>query len=156
MTNTKFTFLYIRLTDKESKTGDSELQGRELAHWCKQNNVKNIRIFADRGASKLTDDREAYARMMEKLAAGECETLLVLSFSRLARSKAELLSILQSVRANAVRFVSLQDNLDSSKAMNILGFLEAMMKMEKEVIGERLQAGRKKPQSNQALGPASL
>ena len=144
MTTHKVTFLYIRITEREDKTGESELQGRELAQWCTQNKIKNFQIFADRGAAKLTDKRPAYERLMERMKVGECENFVILSFSRLARTKAELLSTLECVRSQKVRFVSLQDQLDTRSSINVLNFLQAIMKMEKEVIGERLQSGRNK------------
>ena len=81
---------------------------------------------------------------MAKLKLGECANLLVLSLDRIARSKSELSQTLESVRMHNVRFISLQDKMDTKSTLSILTFLEALMKMEKAVIGERLQAGRKK------------
>ncbi len=144
MTNNKSTFLYIRITEKDVASGDGELQGRALAQWCTQNQIKNFQIFADRGATKLTDERAAFDRMMAKMKLGECANLVVLSLDRIARSKSELSQTLESVRSHNVRFISLQDQMDTKTTLSILTFLHALMKMEKAVIGERLQAGRKK------------
>lgn len=77
MTTTQSAFLYIRITDKEQSTDLGEIQGRELAQWCTQNQIKNFQIFADRGASKNQDKRPAFKRMIEKVNAGECSTIVV-------------------------------------------------------------------------------
>jgi len=144
MTRNKSTFLFIRITDKEQSTGLGEIQGRELAQWCTQNQITNSQIFADHGASRLNDERPAFNRMMEKINAGECATLVVSSLSRIARSKAELLALLEAVKTRQICLVSIRDGMDTRSTLSILTFLEALMKMEKDVVTERLQAGRKK------------
>jgi site-specific DNA recombinase len=118
MTNNKSTFLYIRITDQETSSSNSDLQGKALGKWCTQNQIKDFQIFADHGASKLADERPAYDRMMEKLRNGECASLVVLSLKRIARAKAELLSTLEAVRANNVRFVSIEDEMDTRTTVN--------------------------------------
>ena len=143
MTSQKATFLYIRVTSKEAKTGDGEIQGRELAQWCTQNKITNFQIFADHGAPKLSEERPGLNRMMERLKAGDCSNLVVQSLGRFSRSKAELSQTLETVRLNQVRFVSLKDDIDTRASLSLITFLEALMKMEKDVTSERLQAGRK-------------
>ena len=150
----KATFLYIRVTEKEKSNGEGEIQGRELAQWCTQNQIKNFQIFADHGASKTTDARPAFDRMMEKMKAGECSNLVVVSLGRLVRTKADLLLTLDAVKNHHVRFLSLRDRMDTRSTLSILTFLEALMKMEKDVVTERLQAGRKK--TPQSFGAAEL
>ena len=140
----KATFIYIRITDKEQSKGLGEIQGRELAQWCTQNQITNSQIFADHGASRLIDERPAFARMMSKMESSECSTLVISSLGRIARSKAELLALLETVKNRQLRLVSIRDRLDTRSTLSILTFLEALMKMEKEVVNERLQSGRKK------------
>ena len=93
---------------------------------------------------------------MAKLKLGECANLVVLSLDRIARSKSELSQTLESVRMHNVRFISLQDQMDTKSTLSILTFLEALMKMEKAVIGERLRAGRKKASVSPDEGGISL
>ena len=154
MTHNKSTFLYIRVTDKEQSTSLGEVQGRELAQWCTQNQITNSQVFADHGASRLIDERPAFIRLMEKMKAGECSTLVVVSLSRIVRSKTELLTLLEAVKNCQVRLASIQDGIDTQSTLSILTFLEALMKMEKNVVTERLQAGRKK--TKYSFGDAEL
>ena len=84
-----------------------------------------------------------------------CQSLS-LKLDRIARSKSELSQTLESVRMHNVRFISLQDQMDTKSNLSILTFLEALMKMEKAVIGERLHAGRKKASVSPDEGGISL
>jgi DNA invertase Pin-like site-specific DNA recombinase len=148
MTNSKSTtpatFLYLRITDREQSTSQGEVQGRELANWCTKNQITNSEIFADHGASRLSDARPAFERMIAKIKAKECRILVVSSLSRIVRSKSELFTLLDAVKACETRLVSLHDGIDTHSTLSILTFLEALIKMEKDVLTERLQAGRKK------------
>ena len=144
MNSSKATFLYIRITDKEQGSEASESQALELTEWCKKNQITNFQIFADHGAARLSEERPAYSRMIEKVKAGECSTIVIASLSRFSRSKQDLLIALEIIRDNRVRFVSLTDDMDTSATLGIPKFLQCLMKMEKEVIGERLYSGRKK------------
>ncbi len=154
MTQSKSTFLYIRVSDKERSTSLGEVQGRELAQWCTQNQITNSQIFADHGASRLNDARPAFSQLIEKMKGSECSTLVVVSLSRIVRSKAELLALLKVAKSGQVRLVSIQDGIDTRATLSILTFLEALMKMEKDVVTERLQAGRNKSKYN--FGDAEL
>jgi DNA invertase Pin-like site-specific DNA recombinase len=100
-------------------------------------------IFKDEGISGATVKRPALARCLKKLRAGD--TLIVWKLDRLGRSLRDLLTMLDELRAQGVKFRSLTEHIDTEtpagRAMwQIIGVLA---ELERSLIAERTRAGVK-------------
>jgi DNA invertase Pin-like site-specific DNA recombinase len=98
-------------------------------------------IFEDKGVSGATAARPALARCLKALRAGD--SLVVWKLDRLARSLADLIAILDDLRARGVRFHSLTESIDTQtptgRAMwQMIGILA---ELERSIISERTRAG---------------
>jgi DNA invertase Pin-like site-specific DNA recombinase len=100
-------------------------------------------IFEDKGISGATPARPALARCLKTMRAGD--SLVVWKLDRLARSLADLISILDGLRDRGVRFKSLTESIDTEtptgRAMwQMIGILA---ELERSIIAERTRAGMK-------------
>ena len=100
-------------------------------------------IFEDKGLSGVTTSRPALARCLKTLRSGD--SLVVWKLDRLARSLADLISILDDFRDRGIRFKSLTESIDTEtptgRAMwQMIGILA---ELERSIIAERTRAGMK-------------
>ena len=119
--NVKLTCLYIRVSTMD-QVGGAESQTRALLEWCQKNNVTNYEIFADHGISGAKESRPALNRLMERVAADDCEQVVCFAFSRMARSTTHLLKVLQFCQSHKTRFWSITEALDTNSPMGICLF----------------------------------
>ena len=70
------------------------------------------KIFIDKASGKNTD-RAAFKEMMDFVRAGDI--VVVESISRIARNTRDLLSVISSLTARRVEFVSLKENIDTDR-----------------------------------------
>ncbi len=73
----------------------------------------------------------------------ECDCVLVWTFDRFARSTRHLLTALEESDHLGVRFLSVQDQVDTSSPMGkaMFAIIGAMAELESSLISERLTAG---------------
>ena len=100
-------------------------------------------VFEDKGISGATAKRPALAECLKTLRAGD--SLTVWKLDRLARSLADLIGILDGLRARGVRFQSLTEAIDTEtptgRAMwQMIGIIA---ELERAIIAERTRAGIK-------------
>ena len=100
-------------------------------------------IFKDEGISGATTKRPALTRCLKKLRHGD--TLIVWKLDRLGRSLRDLLTMLDALRAQGIKFRSLTEHIDTEtpagRAMwQIIGVLA---ELERSLITERTRAGVK-------------
>jgi DNA invertase Pin-like site-specific DNA recombinase len=100
-------------------------------------------IFKDEGLSGATTKRPALTRCLKKLRDGD--TLIVWKLDRLGRSLRDLLTMLDALRAQGIKFRSLTEHIDTEtpagRAMwQIIGVLA---ELERSLITERTRAGVK-------------
>ena len=99
------------------------------------------KIFSDR-QSGVSQKREGFLRLMEYLREGD--SLVVTELSRLSRSLAHLLTVVESLEEKGVEIVSLRENIDTQTATGrcFLSMMGAIAQMERELKSERATAGR--------------
>jgi len=112
---------YARVSITDQATG-LESQVRVLKQYCEQNGIQNVEFFADEGISGTKASRPALDRMMAAVEAEEISSVVVYSFSRLARSTTHLLNALQVFKRKNVHFVSLTEKIDTNSAVGIAIF----------------------------------
>lgn len=93
---------YIRVSTEEQNTARQELLMEQLGA---------DKVYIEKQSGK-TADRKQLQEMLDFARAGD--TIIVESYSRLARSTRDLLSIIDKLNANGVLFVSKKENIDTN------------------------------------------
>lgn len=101
-------------------------------------------IYADEGISgaKETKDREHLREMMEAVARGEIDAIIVNSIDRLSRKARVSLELADEMAHQNVRLVSVKENFDTDTPSGrmIFGFMAMLAEYERELIRERTRA----------------
>jgi len=122
---------YIRVSTLEQNTIRQEVIMRELGV---------DKIFIDKASGKNTE-RIEFKKMMELVRMGD--TLIVESYSRLARSTQDLLNIVDKLKEKGVEFVSQKENFDTSTSSGrfMLTVFAGLSQLERETMLERQREG---------------
>jgi DNA invertase Pin-like site-specific DNA recombinase len=120
-----------------------EAQIRQVQDYCKFQNLEGVEIFTDENQSGVKASRPGLDRMMAAVRKGEISSVIVPSFSRLARSTTHLLKALDEFRDYSCSFISLSERLDTSTAAGKMAFtvLAAVSQLERELLIERVRVG---------------
>jgi DNA invertase Pin-like site-specific DNA recombinase len=116
-----------------------------------QNNVIQIQrlraagcdpIFEDQAVSGKGGKRRQLERCLRALHSGD--VLVVTSLDRLGRNLAELIYLIDKMRAASVGFQSLSESIDTTTPQGVLTFhlMGALAQFERSLINERTSAGR--------------
>jgi DNA invertase Pin-like site-specific DNA recombinase len=104
--------VYIRVATADKSGVKSQEQ--TLAAFAERHNMVVSGVYTDNGASGLSHDRPAFARLLEDVKAGGVNTILVKDLSRLSRSFSDSSSLLNNVfPQHGVRLVGVMDGYDS-------------------------------------------
>lgn len=138
----KFTAIYIR-TSTDKQQGGYEAQKRALKDYCCKNNITNYRIFGDEGVSGIKDSRPGLDEMLALIDQECVESVLVYSFSRMARSTIHLLKLLEKFQSRETNFISITEQIQGDSPMGRAFFTvcAAMSQLERELIVERVTNG---------------
>jgi DNA invertase Pin-like site-specific DNA recombinase len=100
-----------------------------------------VEVFEDAGVSGATRERLGLRRALEALQAGD--VLVVWRLDRLGRSLADLIDLVNSLKAKGCGFKSLTESIDTSTAGGELVFhlFGAMAQFERALVIERTRAG---------------
>ena len=112
--------MYLRLSrdDGEEQESNSISSQRELIKaYAKVHGLTIAYEYVDDGVSGATFNRPAFKRMMADLEKGQMDTIVVKDLSRFGRDYIEAGKYIQKIfPERKVRFISVNDNYDSSKA----------------------------------------
>lgn len=99
------------------------------------------RIFTDK-ISGTTKEREGWDELISYIRTGDM--LVITELSRMSRSLAHLLEIVEELKKRQVQFRSLRENIDTSTATGraFISIMGAVSQMELEIKKERAEAGR--------------
>jgi len=137
---------YARVsTENQVKSGSLQEQVKQICRFCELQGHDLLDIFQDAGISALAD-RPAWKEAMERARRGEIEAIVVTKLDRWGRSVKDLVTSIDELRRLGVHFISIGDNIDTSTPNGRLLFhiLSAFAEFEREIIRERLQAGRER------------
>lgn len=135
-------FLYARVSTGMQQNG-LESQIRALREYCKRCGLNNYEIFEDENQSGTKKSRPALDDMMKRVRAGDCEKVIVYSFSRFARSVTHLLSALQEFETLGVKFLSMSESIDTETPIGraLFTILGSVAQLERDLIAERVKNG---------------
>ena len=100
-------------------------------------------IFKDEGISGATTKRPSLTRCLKKLRDGD--TLIVWKLDRLGRSLRDLITMLDELRAQGIKFQSLTEHIDTETAAGraMWQMIGVLAELERSLIAERTRAGVK-------------
>lgn len=136
------TALYLRVSTPEQKP---DLQYDGLRGYATRAGLEVVRDYCDVAVSGRREGRPQLNALMAAARAREVDCVLVWKFDRFARSTRHLLAALEEFDHLGVRFISVQDQIDTDSPMGRTMFtiIAAMAELEAALISERVTAGMK-------------
>ena len=142
MTGKIRTALYLRVSTPDQNTN---LQYDGLCAYAKRAGLQIVGDYCDFAVSGRRKGRPQLSALMASVRRLEVDCVLVWKFDRFARSTRHLLTALEEFDHLGVRFVSVQDQIDTASPMGRAMFtiVAAMAELESSLISERVTAGMK-------------
>ncbi len=134
------TALYLRVSTAGQKP---DLQHDGLHGYAARAGLDVVRSYCDVALSGRREGRPRLNALMAAARRREIDCVLVWKFDRFARSTRHLLAALEEFDHFGVRFVSVQDQIDTDSPMGRAMFtiIGAMAELESSLISERVTAG---------------
>jgi DNA invertase Pin-like site-specific DNA recombinase len=136
------TALYLRVSTADQKP---DLQYDGLRSYAAHAGLDIVHDYCDVAVSGRREGRPKLNALMLAARNHEIDCVLVWKFDRFARSTRHLLTALEEFNHLGVRFVSVQDQVDTDSPMGRAMFtiIGAMAELESSLISERVTAGMK-------------
>jgi DNA invertase Pin-like site-specific DNA recombinase len=140
------TALYLRVSTADQKP---DLQYDGLRGYAERAGLEVVQDYCDVAVSGRREGRPQLNALMAAARNREIDCVLVWKFDRFARSTRHLLTALEEFDHLGVRFVSVQDQIDTDSPMGRAMFtiIGAMAELESSLISERVTAGMRAAQS---------
>lgn len=123
-TDPKITALYSRLSHEDELQGESNSISNQkllLESYAKQHGFTSLQWYTDDGYSGANFDRPGFQEMLSDIEAGKIGTVIVKDMSRLGRNYLQVGMYTEMVfPQNGVRFIAVNDTVDSAKGDNDL------------------------------------
>lgn len=136
---------YIRVSTKQQVSGNSlSYQKEAIESYCKNNNFNLVKIYSDEGVSAYKE-RPSFKACINQIRTNSLiDGVIVYELSRFGRSTVELISLITEIDQLSKQFVSIKESIDISTKTGklILTVLSAIADYERELIKERMTAGR--------------
>ena len=134
------TALYLRVSTADQKP---DLQDDGLRCYAERAGLDVVQNYCDVAVSGRREGRPRLSALMAAARNREIDCVLVWRFDRFARSARHLLMALEEFDHLGVRFVSVQDQVDTGSPMGRAMFtiIAAMAELESSLISERVTAG---------------
>lgn len=134
------TALYLRISTIHQK---SDLQSDGLRQYADRAGQEIVEEFLDIAVSVRKEGRPQLQRLMRAARNQDFDCVLVWKFDRFARSVAHLLGAFEEFNHLGIRFISVQDQVDTQSPMGKAMFtlIGAMAELESSLISERVKAG---------------
>ncbi len=134
------TALYLRVSTADQKP---DLQYDGLRGYAARAGLDIVQDYCDVAVSGRREGRPQLNALMAAARNQEIDCVLVWKFDRFARSTRHLLTALEEFDHLGVRFVSVQDQIDTDSPMGraMFAIIGAMAELESSLISERVTAG---------------
>jgi DNA invertase Pin-like site-specific DNA recombinase len=134
------TALYMRVSTIHQKP---DLQADGLRRYATRAGLEIAAEYLDVAVSGRKEGRPQLQALMRAARSHEFACVLVWKFDRFARSVAHLLSALDEFNHLGIRFISVQDQVDTQSPLGKAMFtiIGAMAELESALIAERVKAG---------------
>jgi DNA invertase Pin-like site-specific DNA recombinase len=134
------TAIYMRVSTANQNT---DLQKKGLDTYAKRAGLNIVAEYSDVAVSGRKEGRPHLNQLMKAARNREYDCVLVWKFDRFARSVSHLLRSLEEFNHLGIRFISVQDQVDTNSPMGKAMFtiIGAMAELESSLISERVKAG---------------
>ena len=123
----KVAVIYLRVSTKEQAEKDGDPEGYSIPAQrdaCRRRalslGANVIAEFADKGESAKTSDRPALQAMLDRVAKGDIDFVIVHKVDRLARNRADDVQITLALKTAGVQLVSVTENIDETPSGRLL------------------------------------
>jgi DNA invertase Pin-like site-specific DNA recombinase len=123
--------------------GGLKAQVEKIKKFCEQPGYKLVALFTDKGVSAI-DERPQFEKMMAAVRRGQADAVVVTRLDRLGRSVLDLVATVTELQRHNCQFIALEQNLNTttSEGRLLFNILSAFAEFEREIIRERMIAGR--------------
>lgn len=136
---------YIRVsTDAQADNTSFEEQQKGIESYCNGMGHNLVRVFKEVGSGKNTEDRPMFNAALE--AVKEADGLIAFKLDRVARNTRDVLKLVEdTLKPSNKALVLLDLKVDTStpSGLMILTVMAAVAQLERDVIRDRTQTGRK-------------
>ncbi|HKA52054.1 MAG TPA: recombinase family protein [Candidatus Binatia bacterium] len=134
------TALYLRVSTEHQKP---DLQADGMRRYAARAKLAIVAQYLDVAISGRKEGRPQLQALMRAARNHEFDCVLVWKFDRFARSVPHLLRALEEFEHLGIRFISVQDQIDTQSPMGRAMFtiIGAMAELESSLISERVKAG---------------
>lgn len=134
------TALYMRVSTGHQK---SDLQIDALQAYAARAGLEIVSQYVDLATSGRKENRPQLQALMKAARNRDYACVLVWKFDRFARSVSHLIKALEEFNHLGIRFISVQDQVDTNSPMGKAMFtiIAAMAELESSLISERVKAG---------------
>jgi DNA invertase Pin-like site-specific DNA recombinase len=134
------TALYLRVSTAQQKP---DLQVDGVHGYAARAGLEIVAEYLDRAVSGRQEGRPQLQALMRAARQHTFACVLVWKFDRFARSVSHLLRALEEFNHLGIRFISVQDQVDTASPMGKAMFtiIGAMAELESSLISERVKAG---------------
>jgi DNA invertase Pin-like site-specific DNA recombinase len=134
------TALYLRVSTIHQKP---DLQADGLRRYATHAALEIVAEYLDIAVSGRKEGRPQLHALMQAARSHAFDCVLVWKFDRFARSVAHLLNALDEFHHLGIRFISVQNQVDTESPMGKVMFtiIGAMAELESSLISERVKAG---------------
>ncbi|NBC30022.1 MAG: recombinase family protein [Spirochaetes bacterium] len=141
------TAAYLRVSTADQS---ADLQRRGIERFAGHADLDVTDWYCDEGASGRKETRPELDALTEAARRRDVECVVVWKFDRFARSASHLIRALDEFNHLGIRFVSVQDQIDTGSPMGKAMFtiIGAMAELESSLISERVRAGMEAAREN--------
>ncbi len=135
-------------TDNQELVLQNEILDKYIKR-LKEDNPENEYVvlnFEDYAVSGKSVERKEFQKMMELVEKGKIDFIIFTKLDRLARSLQDLLNIASTFQRKGVKFIVVEQNIDTSTYQGRLTFqiMGAFAEFERNITRERMESGRKR------------
>jgi DNA invertase Pin-like site-specific DNA recombinase len=147
MSSIKKVALYLRVSTSQQTVENQRL---ELEKYCERQGWQIVKVYEDSGFSGSKSDRPALNEMLRDAGKSKFQVVVCWKIDRLARSTADLLNILLTLKNHGVDFCSTTQAIDTTTSYGrmVMTFLGAIAEFERETIVERVRSGLDRAKAN--------
>jgi putative DNA-invertase from lambdoid prophage Rac len=134
--------IYARVSTTDQRC---EMQLAELRRYADSRGWATYKEYVDKGFSGKTSDRPALVRCLADAQAHRFDVILVWKLDRWGRTVAQLSRDILDFDSMGVRFIAVEQGIDTDKANAMSRFMVHIMaafaELEREMLNERVTAG---------------
>lgn len=133
---------YYRFSSHKQNEQSIEGQRRECEQYAKNNGIKIVKEYIDRGLTAKVDNRPAFQRLVNDSGKGLFDTVVVWKLDRFARNRYDSAHYKSRLRKNGVKVISATEPIpDTPEGILMESLLEGMAEYYSVELAQKLKRG---------------